>query len=179
MTALIEGPFLAVSGLLAAAGADKALRPQNTATALSSAGLPATRPMVRAAAVAELAIGAGAAVSGAPPLAAAVALSYAGFAVFVAVARARRWPLSTCGCFTTVDTPPTWGHVLLDAAAAAVAGVAAGRGVPTLAGALSGPLALGLALLIASGAAAGGLFLLMTLSPRLGAVRRSPSGGAP
>ena len=77
MTALIEGPFLAVSGLLAAAGADKALRPQNTAKALSAAGLPATRRMVQAAAVAELAIGAGAAATGATPLAAAVALSYA------------------------------------------------------------------------------------------------------
>ena len=179
MTALIEGPFLAVSGLLAAAGADKALRPQNTAKALSAAGLPATRRMVQAAAVAELAIGAGAAATGATPLAAAVALSYAGFAVFVAVARARRWPLSTCGCFATIDTPPTRGHVILDAAAAAVAGLAALSGVPTLPGALSGQYAFGLPLLIASGTVAGCLFLLMTLVPRLGAVRRSLSRGAP
>jgi hypothetical protein len=175
-TPLIEGPFLAICGLLAAAGGDKVLRPDNTARALTSAGIPARRWLVRAAAGVELAIGASAAITGIPILAALVATSYLVFAAFVGVALARHWPLASCGCFSQVDTPPSSIHVVMDVAAAGVAGgVAAGGGTP-LGAALRGQPAGGVPLLAMSAAVAGLLFVTVTFAARLKAIRTSGSG---
>jgi hypothetical protein len=123
--AALAGPFLAVAGLLGAGGATKVHRPAPTARALGQMRLPGSAALVRAGAAAEVAL-AGAAVAWATrPLVALVALSYLGFAGFVLVALRRDVPLSTCGCFGVPDTPPTYGHLALNLAAAAVAAAAA------------------------------------------------------
>jgi hypothetical protein len=54
-----------------------------------------------------------------------LAMSYLGFAGFVAVALRRGAPISSCGCFGKVDTPPSAVHVVLDLVAALVAATAA------------------------------------------------------
>ena len=124
---MIAGPYLAACLLLAVAGSLKVRAPANTATAARALGLPLTSAAVRAVGGGEVALGAVAVVSGSPPAAAAVAASYVAFAAFVTVALARRLPLSTCGCFGGIDTPPTALHVVVNLAAAGVAVVAALR----------------------------------------------------
>ena len=66
-------------------------------------------------------IGVGALAVGGPVFAALVALSYLAFAGFVAVALRAGSPISSCGCFGKVDTPPSSIHIVIDLAAAAVA----------------------------------------------------------
>jgi uncharacterized membrane protein YphA (DoxX/SURF4 family) len=135
---MLAGPFLAAVALLGAAGALKVARPDTTAKALKELRWPASPTMVRAGAMVELVIAAGALVGGGRPFAALVAASYAGFAAFVAAALRKGTPLSTCGCFGTADTPPTAVHLVLNLAAAAVAAAVAitGAGTTTLEGSL-------------------------------------------
>ncbi len=104
------------------------VRPHGTARALRAAGLPGGPLLVRLLAVAELGVGAGAAGWGGRAFDAAMAVSYALFGAFVAVALHRRWALSSCGCFGETDVPPTATHLVVDAvlAVAAAAGAATG-----------------------------------------------------
>ena len=134
----LAGPFLAAVVLLGAAGALKVVRPDTTAKALRELGLRASPTAVRAGALLELVIAAGALVGGGRPFAALVAASYAGFAAFVLAALRRGTPLSTCGCFGTADTPPTAVHLVLNLAAAGVAAAVAvtGADITTLEGSL-------------------------------------------
>lgn len=48
-----------------------------------------------------------------------LALTYLGFAGFVAFALVRDLPLQSCGCFGRDDTQPTWLHVAVNISAAA------------------------------------------------------------
>jgi hypothetical protein len=120
---LAAGPFAIAAALLVAGGAAKAARPGDTANALGAVGLPRSSLLVRAGGVAEAAIGVAALAVGDQATAVLVAVSYAAFAVFVAVALRTGAPIASCGCFGKADTPPTRLHVLfnLGAAAAAVA----------------------------------------------------------
>lgn len=45
-----------------------------------------------------------------------MAILYGGFGFFVAFALRRRIPISSCGCFGKVDTPPSLVHLFLNAA---------------------------------------------------------------
>ncbi len=174
------GPYLVAAGLLVVAGAAKALRPADTARALSAGlGLGWVTPgVVRAVAVVEAALGALALAWPAPLPASLVAASFLAFALVTARVRARGGPLASCGCFGTPDTPATALHVGLDlglAASAAVVAAAGHRG-PITAALAPQPLH-GLALV---GLSALGLYLTvvaMTLLPRLQAARRSLTGG--
>jgi hypothetical protein len=123
---VLAGPFAIATLLLAIGGAAKALKPGDTAQALHAVGLrfprvlPA-RAVVRTGGALEAIVGIAALVVGGPVLCALVALSYLAFAVFVAVALRTGAPISSCGCFGKVDTPPSLVHVVLDAAFAGVA----------------------------------------------------------
>ena len=110
-------PYLASVILLGAAGASKLARPGGTARALQSAGIPASRSRVRIGAAGEVVVAAAALLFPGPVTGALVAAAYAGFTGFVALAVVRRWPLSSCGCFTKPDTPPTGSHAALNAGA--------------------------------------------------------------
>jgi hypothetical protein len=128
------GLYLIAAALLVAAGIAKAVRPDDTARALSAllprGHAPSQRRLreaIRAGALAEAMLGLVALVVPRPVTAALVALSYALFAIVVAVARVRGGPLATCGCFGRPDTPATRLHVAVNLAlAGAVAVVAAG-----------------------------------------------------
>lgn len=129
-TSALAGPLLAGAGLLAAAGVAKAARPHDTARALRRAGLPFGAAAVRAGAVVEVVIGVCATFLGGAVPAAAVGVSYLGFAVFVGVALARGWSLASCGCFGEPDSAPTPLHVAVDASLGATALLAAAAGGP-------------------------------------------------
>ena len=127
---VLAGPFAAAAVLLAVGGALKVVRPDDTAVALRMAGLGVRAPAVRAGAAAEVLLGASALATGNALLVAAVAISYAAFTGFVAVALARHLPLASCGCLGGIDTPPTRLHLAINAGAAAVSAAAAVRGLP-------------------------------------------------
>jgi hypothetical protein len=122
--------------LLVLTGFQKLLAPASAAGALGSIGLRVPLTVVRLGALAELVVGAGALASGRPLFTALAALCYMVFAAFIAMAitTARRRPeqVSSCGCFTglnserngVVETPPTRAHLVFDVAAAGVCLVA-------------------------------------------------------
>ncbi|HVM63493.1 MAG TPA: MauE/DoxX family redox-associated membrane protein, partial [Acidimicrobiales bacterium] len=120
----MTGAVLVAALLLVWAGLAKAWRPSGTGRALRSVGLPSSDWAVRAIAAVEAAIGAGAILAGGA-FDVAMAVSYAGFAVWIGVALRRRWPLSSCGCFGVADARPTVAHLVADGALAGVALVAA------------------------------------------------------
>lgn len=166
--------FLAAAGLLAVAGLAKIVRPAATRQALRTQGLPARAALVRLIGVAEVLV----AVAALLELrfgAALLALSYAGFTLFVASALVRRRPLSSCGCFAEPDVPPTPLHVVVTAVLAVCSGaVATGSrgGLPDL---LSGPVATAVAV-TASATLIGWLsYLVLAELPRLTAAL-APSG---
>jgi hypothetical protein len=121
----LTGPWSVVAGLLLLGGALKAARPADTAGALRALGLPAPATLVRLGATTEVMIAAGALATGARLFAVLIAASYVVFLVFVFVALRSETPLSSCGCFGRVDTPPTFIHVGVNLAAAGVAVAAA------------------------------------------------------
>jgi hypothetical protein len=115
---LAAGPYLAAAGLLLVAGVPKLSDPLPLVRALRQSGLPGSRPLVRAFALAEVAVGLWAVVAPSRLSAALVAAAYLLFTAFVV--------LGSCGCFGKPDTPATRTHAALTAAAAlAAAAVAA------------------------------------------------------
>ena len=112
------GLFLVASTLLVVAGVAKAVRPDDTAralTALASKPLRSRwRTAVRVSAIVEAGIGIAALALPRPSTAALVATSYAAFGGVVVLARRRGGPLATCGCFGRPDTPPTLVHLVLN-----------------------------------------------------------------
>ena len=94
--------------------------------------LPSAQWLVRAGGIAEAVVAVAALATGWWFLALLVAASYLAFALFVIGALRAGKPLSSCGCFGKVDTPPTMVHVVIDLAAVAIAvGVAlVAAGIP-------------------------------------------------
>lgn len=131
--------YLAAALLLVAAGVAKAVKPLSLVRALRAAGLHVRAPLlarwVRALSALEAALGVVAVARPGPLVAAAVAISYAGFTAFVLRALRGGSPLASCGCFGKTDTPPTPLHavatgVLAMAAALVAIGPAASLDVP-------------------------------------------------
>lgn len=105
------GPFAIAALLLVVGGALKAWHPHDTALAVRRTGLPGSEGAVRCGGVAEAFIGAVALLTASAIAAVIVAVSYAAFCAFVAVALARHLPIASCGCFGKTDAPPSWLHV--------------------------------------------------------------------
>jgi hypothetical protein len=174
---LLAGPFAIAAVLLALGGALKAARPHDTAEALVAVGMRFSRLMpariaVRVGGAVEAVVGAAALLVGGPVLCALVALSYLAFAGFVMVALRSGAPISSCGCFGKVDTPPSVVHVVLDLAFAGVAAAAAVTGDVALPDVLADqPLAgVPFGLLLAIGCSL--VFLVFTALPKtMAAVR--------
>lgn len=171
--------LLVASLLLVGAGIAKAARPADTWRALSRAGLPVGRSpsTVRAGATLEVAIGVAAILIGGPVPAALVSLSYGAFAVFIATALQQGWALASCGCFGEPDSPPTVGHVVLDALLAAGAALAAIDGVSPRASIERHP-ATGAVTVVMALVTTGLLYLVLARLPRL-KVNPAPSEGRP
>jgi hypothetical protein len=171
---IAAGPFAIAATLLVVAGAFKAARPADTANALGALGVPAPRLLVRAGAVVECAIGLAALISGDAISATLVGLSYVVFLVFVLEALRRHAPISSCGCFGKVDTPPSWLHVIvnLGSVAASVA-VVLQPGAGLLAAVRSQPLS-GAPYLLLVGTGAGLALLVLSAHVRNLALVRQP-----
>ena len=170
------GPYLAACLLLAVAGTAKVFRPMDTARAVVAVvplPLAVVRALVRVGALAEAVIGTAGSVHPSPVTAGAVALSYLGFAAFVAVVLARGGPLASCGCFGRPDTPATRIHVVIDLILAASAGaVATGSVAAWLPALLGGQPWHGVPLVLLSLLCAWLAFLALSRLPELGAARR-------
>jgi hypothetical protein len=132
MEAIVGLVYLA-GALLALGGVAKVARPAPTAGALRALHLPGPLVGVRVLGAAEIILGVAAIVTGARPLLGLVALAYLAFAAFVAAAMRAGTDIQSCGCFGTVDTPPSLVHLVLNLFLAAVTLAAAIGGVPTLA----------------------------------------------
>jgi hypothetical protein len=149
MLPALTGPVLAAAGLLALAAPGKLLRPTLTANALRQLGLPGSSALVRLLGIGELGLAAAVWLAPSRPVLALLALAYAGFAGFVAVALRRGTPLSSCGCFSRADTPPTRVHLGVVLAAALVALAAVVTGSASLADVVADGPAYGVPLLAA------------------------------
>ncbi len=107
------GPYLAAAALLAVGGAPKTWSPADTTRALRAMRLPVSRPVVRAIGAGEVASAIAAVALPGTVTALVVAGWYAVFAAVVVLALRTRAPLSSCGCFGAVESPPTPLHLLL------------------------------------------------------------------
>jgi hypothetical protein len=76
-------------------------------------GIPVDDTRVRVLAGAEIVVGALALAVTSRAVAACVALSYAGFAIFTVVALVRELPLDSCGCLGRLETPPGARHLVV------------------------------------------------------------------
>jgi hypothetical protein len=162
------------AGLLVPAGIAKLRDP---AVARRALDLPRrAEPAVRLLGVGELVLAIAVLATGAWPLVAALALTYAGFTVVASRQRARG---ASCGCFGASRTPTGWHHVLLDGAAALVTATAAVVGVTPAAGLVTTAAPLTGVLLAATGAVAVvTLQQLITTLPDLAVARRTAGGSS-
>jgi hypothetical protein len=170
------GPYLIACVLLIVAGVAKAVRPADTARALGGL-VPVPyrwlRGAVRVGSVAEAALGVVAVALPRPGPAWLVAVSYAGFAVIVAVARSKGAAISSCGCFGTPDTPATMLHVVVNVGLAVAAATVALAGVTgTVASVLSHQPLHGLPLVAVSGLGAWLVYLALSGLASVQAARR-------
>jgi hypothetical protein len=118
-------PFAVVAGLLVLSGASKLHAPRAAGRALAAMSLPGAGPLVRVGGVCELALGAIAVLDPTPLLAALVAVTYLGFAVFVAgLLRTDQGRSSGCGCFGEEGSEVGAVHLILNLAAFAIAAAA-------------------------------------------------------
>jgi hypothetical protein len=174
---VLAGPFAIAAMLLALGGAAKAVRPRDTAQALAAVGirLPRVAParlVVRVGGAVEAVVGVAALLVGGPVLCALVAVSYVVFAGFVFVALRTGAPISSCGCFGKVDTPPSIVHVVLDLAFAGVAAGAAFTGGVALPDVLRDQPLLGVPFLMLLAIGCSLVFLAFTALPKtMAAVR--------
>jgi hypothetical protein len=121
----LAGPFAIAAVLLVVGGAAKVWRPGDTARSLRGVGIALPVNAVRTGAAAEVVVGIGALTIASPVLPALVAVSYLAFTVFVVQALRSDVPISSCGCFGRIDTPPSRVHVVVDTVVAALAAVVA------------------------------------------------------
>ena len=169
----LAGPFAIAAALLAAAGATKVIDPSMTAGALRRAGLGVSDFAVRVAAFVELTVGAAALVVASSALAAVVAVSYLGFAAFVAWALRTDRPVGTCGCFGKADTPPSGLHIAINLTLAAIAAlIAVGGGVDVVRVISDQPLA-GVPFVLFVGLGTWLVFLALSALPRTLAAAQS------
>lgn len=171
---VLAGPLAIAALLLVAGGVAKARAPGDTARALRAVGIPAGTRIVRVGAVLEVAIGVSALVVASPLPTALVAISYLAFTAFVVQALRAGTPLSSCGCFGKIETPPSRVHIVIDLVvvvmAAAVAIVGTDVSLPEVLPAQ--PLA-GVPFLLLVGIGSGLVFLAFTSLPRTFAAVRA------
>jgi len=171
----MEGWFFIAAALLVGAGFVKVRDPAPTSGALATASLPSGKVVVIMLGCVEIVAGLAALAVGGRITGLALAIIYAGFAVFTAVALTRGLPIQSCGCFGRSDTPPSWVHV---AANTAVVGGALWYAIldgPSLLAVVADQPLVGVPYLVFMAAGVGALYLLLTELPRLQAVGAEPS----
>lgn len=116
--------------LLVVTGAAKLRRPNETARAIGHFGTPFALPLTLLLGGSEIVVGAIALISGQRTWLLIQAGLYAVFLGWVLMALRMDAPLATCGCLGRDDTPPYWGHVILNSFAVVGSLAAAMVGVP-------------------------------------------------
>ncbi len=94
-------------------GALKIVDPSGSVGALRAMGISVDDTRVRVLAGVEIVVGALALAVTSRAVAACVALSYAGFAIFTVVALVRELPIDSCGCLGRLETPPGARHLVV------------------------------------------------------------------
>ncbi len=158
--------FAVAATVLVLGGALKAVRANDTVGALQALGVTVSPAVVRAGGLAEALLGATALAIGGRVIAGLVAVSYAGFATFVVVARSRGAPISSCGCLGRIDTPPTATHVVVNLVGAVVAGAVAVVPDASPVEVIDDQPFLGVPFGLAVAAGVGVVFLLLAALPR-------------
>jgi hypothetical protein len=148
------------------AGASKIASPYMTQASLSTAGLPAPLAVVRALALAEVAIGTAALLSPSALTAAVTALAYGAFCLFTLRLLSMADEGVDCGCFGGAGSEVGRVHVGLNAAAFAVCVAAALAPPPDLGWVLHRAPLTAFAVCLGTGAIAYASFLAFTVFPR-------------
>jgi hypothetical protein len=162
--------------LLLVAGLAKIARPAPTTELLATLGLPERRTITLSIGVVEASVGCTALAVGGPIVAAATGVLYAGFVAVVW--RAMSAGAASCGCFGRVDAPPSWIHIVGNAALAAVSFAAVGGESPV--DVMAGQPAGGLGFVLVVGVMAGLALVAFTALPEaLGARHGTASTAAP
>ncbi|REK18406.1 MAG: hypothetical protein DWQ40_08560 [Actinobacteria bacterium] len=120
------------SALLILTGVSKLRRPDDTSKALSMLGIPFAPSVALGLGLLEVTVGGTALATSSSWVFAVQATLYAGFLGWVTIALVRNLPIASCGCLGTPDTPPYWGHVVLDGAAVIASTAAAIAGPITI-----------------------------------------------
>ena len=108
------------SALLLITGATKLRHPKETARALGELGFPLGLPLTYLLAASEVVVGSWALIRRTGPSLAAQGTLYVAFLFWIGMALRSGVPIRSCGCLGKDDTPPYWGHTLLNATASAV-----------------------------------------------------------
>jgi len=103
--------------LLVVTGVAKMRAPADTARAIRAMGLPIHDQVGRLLGGVEVIVGFGALSTGFVPFLLAQGIMYAAFLGWVLLAKMKALPMESCGCLGTPDTPPYWGHMVVDSIA--------------------------------------------------------------
>ncbi len=120
--------------LLILTGIAKLRSPNDTARALRAMNIPMPRVATGLVASLEVVVGTGALALGSSLLYGVQAGLYAVFLAWVIAALVKEVPMASCGCLGREDTPPYWGHVILNVVAVAASAAAAISGNVPVAG---------------------------------------------
>jgi len=175
------GPVAVAAAVLSLGGLAKLVRPIPTAGALRALHLPGPLLGVRSLGLGELIVGVVAVLTGASPLLAVVGSMYLAFAIFVVAAKRAGTDIQSCGCFGTIDTPPSVVHVAVNLLFAAVTLTAAVVGVPPLATVLGDQPAAGVPFVMLGAVTVYLVYLAIAVLPLAGVPGRvgvGISGGA-
>lgn len=122
---MLTPPFFAAAALVVVSGWVKLRHPAPAIRALRATRLPSGAWTVRAIGAVELLVGLTCLIAPGRPSAAALAVLYTSFAVFLVLLIRGGLPGASCGCLGDQEAPPSLLHVLLDVAAAATAALVA------------------------------------------------------
>lgn len=122
--------------LLILTGVAKIRSPHDVARALGQLGLPTRLFSGLVIGLVEVIVGASALFL--EPALIVQGVLYLGFAVWIVLALRSEVPLASCGCLGRDDTPPTWGHLVMNLIAAAFSLAAAITGPIEVSGGLEG-----------------------------------------
>lgn len=102
-------------GLLVVTGAAKLRRPTDTANAIRQLGVPFSLQLTYVLAVIEVGVGSLVLLIRDPLAIAAQAVLFAVFLGWVGWSMRSGTALASCGCLGRDDTPPYWGHIVVNA----------------------------------------------------------------
>jgi methylamine utilization protein MauE len=162
MAEALTPPLLVAAAVLLLAGAAKLRSPAAAAHALRTLGVPARGGLVRALAVAELALALLVMLAPSRPATGAIACLYAVFALITLLLARQR---ASCGCFGEAGPPASSAQSLISLLFSAVAWLATASSAHGLPWVLGRPLGSAVVVVLGAGAAAFGAVVAYTEVP--------------